>query len=156
MSAKTNPFMVPAQSGMTGFEHGSPTQSLEHVQNLLKPRQGLQANNAVYHHETFVVFRPWESCGRCLDAVLGKRIGRHVNEDGEIPEREEPIEELPAIGDRVCPHTRKHEYEQLVGRMAKDGLVAAPPTENILRNGTLIITAHWWEPKKGNVPREQF
>lgn len=154
----TNPFLVPPQAKIAGFDGEAPARDLDEVQRLLRPRnQTTNPANLMYHHDTFVVFRPWESCHRCMDAVLGKRVQDDEDVEGsnEPRRREPPTEELPAVGDRVCPHTRKHEYEQLVERIARTQMMATAPSENLLRNGTIIVSIGWWEPKKEGGARTQ-
>ena len=53
-----------------------------------------------FDHGVYVVWRPWEGCGRCRAAL----------EKGELT--------LPDRGDHVCPHTRHREYLALLADRA--------------------------------------
>jgi len=78
---------------------------------------------------TFVIWRPWESCRRCLHAI----------------EADESI--LPADeGDYTCPHTQVREFKR-----TKDACYqgeGAPTREDYssLKNGTQIVTFAWIQP----------
>lgn len=83
-------------------------------------------------HETYSVFRPWQSCKRCQKAI------------------EENAELLPEHGDYVCPHTRHDEYVALMNRIRNAG--NAGPWKLGAREfsndrGEIYVTIAWEEPE---------
>lgn len=83
-------------------------------------------------HETYVIFRPWQGCGRCQKAV---------EENGEL---------LPDEGEYVCPHTRHAEYIRLVNRLRNagpHGPMKLSAREFSNERGELYVTIAWEEPE---------
>jgi len=80
--------------------------------------------------EVYVLWRPWETCGRCKDSLNDP----------------ESSEELPEVGDYVCPHTQKMDYKITKDRcLSGDALLASEEFFN-LKNGTRCVHICWLEP----------
>lgn len=80
-------------------------------------------------HCVFVVFRPWETCSRCLGKLKAKTL------------------ELPDVGDHVCPHTQIEDYRKLLAERS-DGVCRFYETETTtLKNGTIIKSVGVARPK---------
>jgi len=91
-----------------------------------------RAREVVVHHETYVIFRPWQSCGRCQKAT-----------------KENP-DLLPEEGEYVCPHTRHGEYIRLVNRLRNakaNGPMKLSAREFSNERGELYVTIAWEEPE---------
>ena len=80
--------------------------------------------------EVFVLWRPWEVCERCKDAIK--------DPEDEI--------ELPAVGDYTCPHVQKAEFKEARDKcLSGEALLSNEEFFN-LRNGTRCVHIAWLEP----------
>jgi hypothetical protein len=87
--------------------------------------------------EVFVLWRPWETCGRCKDAIN--------DELNEI--------ELPEVGDYTCPHVQKAEFKEVRDKCLRgDGLLSNEEFFN-LKNGTRCVHIAWLEPDQAELKK---
>jgi len=105
----------------------------------------------VFHTDTYVLYRPWDKCNRCKDAILGPVEGR--DDEGEII-RGDPTVELPDTGDYSCPHIGKSDYEKTIMRIKREQLAYTQPTVTTLATGLVQATLQWWEPADGAVEKK--
>jgi hypothetical protein len=82
----------------------------------------------------FVIFKPWHTCKRCLEAT------------GIDPSL------LPADGEYVCPHTQLAEYQAMVDRGLAGQSILAPEAEYVQRDGSILVSTKWYEKKLRTTP----
>lgn len=84
-----------------------------------------------YHVErkVFVIFRPYWECGRCRDAMLNNEVA------------------MPKEGDYECPHTHLKGYKEVVDRALAGQIIIGPENEQVLKDGTILVSVKWWESK---------
>lgn len=93
-----------------------------------------------FDHEVFVIFRPWESCGRCHYAL----------------NTEPPRLVLPDVGDYVCPHTRIQQYRDMLAQRAAGIVVFTSFESTTLKNGVIQVSIGVARPKaKEEVQRQE-
>ncbi len=83
-----------------------------------------------YHHEVFVIHKPWGKCNRCYKAIEEKEI------------------EIPEEGDHVCPHTNMSRYLKQVQRFLDEGHIQRTSREETLVDGSIQVSISWLIPKK--------
>jgi len=87
---------------------------------------------------TFVIWRPWESCRRCLHAIEA--------DESILPQDE---------GDYTCPHTQVKEFKRTKDACYQGN--GAPTREDYssLKNGTQIVTFAWIQPDENFRKKEE-
>ncbi len=81
-----------------------------------------------YHHEVFVIYRPWWECERCNTAIATNKVV------------------LPDDSDIVCPHTRRTQYLDIKHKMLNKGYIRQIEREETLKDGTIQISLAWMVP----------
>jgi len=76
---------------------------------------------------TFVLWRPWEKCSRCLEML----------KQGEI--------ELPSIGDMTCPHVQLAEYKEIKDAVLRGDGIKEFEEYFQLHDGTRCVQFSWLE-----------
>ena len=79
--------------------------------------------------ETYVIWRPWETCKRCL---------RAIEQDEDILPHDE--------GDYTCPHTQLITFKKVKDNCYRGDAVPTREEYNALKNGTQIVTFGWMQP----------
>jgi hypothetical protein len=82
-----------------------------------------------FHHRVFLIWRPWNKCSRCKDAL----------DRGSL--------QLPETGDHVCPHTHLEEYRRVTQAMLDGGQLRQSIQESTLVDGSIQISLAWLVPK---------
>ncbi len=90
---------------------------------------GAAAYDFTGERRVFTIWRPWDQCDRCKNAISGNEVT------------------LPAEGDYECPHTNRKAYKEILDRTLAGELMHWGEKEEVLRDGTVIISLRWATPK---------
>lgn len=98
--------------------------------------EGLVAYDWYIQRKVFVIYRPWDNCGRCEEALAR---GTDV---------------LPAEGDYECPHTQVKEYKTVLDDILAAKFVFGSEQEIPQKDGSIVISLRWYEKKsKRKLPK---
>lgn len=77
--------------------------------------------------KVFVIWRPWETCKRCIQELDDENL------------------QLPSNGDYTCPHVNSVEYKDTIDRCLRgEGIISTKEAFN-LKNGTRCVHVEWME-----------
>ena len=118
----------------TELPDGFPLRAAPHhrvVDDVAEPDRidGVTAYDFKLHREVFTLFRPWEKCKRCESEI---KVGTVI---------------MPLVGDYVCPHTRKLEYEKISDDILDGKFLFGSEQETSSPDGTVYISLRWYEKK---------
>ena len=99
--------------------------------------QGITKYRFRVHHRVFTLWRPWDSCGRCKDAIAN---GQAI---------------LPDVGDYCCPHNERSDYEKTANDILAARLLVGSEQEVVTRDGSIVISLRWYEPIPGKKERRE-
>lgn len=99
------------------------------LEGLRGPTPGAPQVRAA-RQDTFVTYRPLSNCRFCQ-----KQIDEEMEEDNYQPPDTE----------RVCPHVRKLEFDQLLARNVRGEVIDLRLNTTVLPSGVVQITAFWCE-----------
>ncbi len=89
----------------------------------------------VIKRRVFLIYRPWESCQRCLDDVANNSVA------------------LPSSGDHECPHNELPSYEDVVTKILAGAYLFGSESEIANKDGTVAVSLRWYEPKPRGTAR---
>lgn len=90
---------------------------------------GVTAFDFKIHRDVFLIFRPWDACARCgADLASGAAS-------------------LPDVGDYLCPHTKKEEYETTINDTLSGKHIFGSEQEYPQKDGSLLMSVRWFEKK---------
>lgn len=88
-----------------------------------------------FDHRVFLIFRPWAACPVCMKLFKAEALP------------------LGQGGSYECPHTNKEDYLILARKFLKEGYVCSSRREEILRDGTVLMSIAWLIPEKKQASR---
>lgn len=91
---------------------------------------GAIAYDFTVNRRVFIIYRPWESCDRCNQAIA----------NGEVVL---PVEE----GDYECPHTTIKAYRDVINKVLAGELVSGGEQEIIQKDGSVCVSLRWYDKK---------
>ena len=95
--------------------------------------EGVDGAN-VYDYEpfqkVFSIYRPWGGCHRCQAMISANTVTLPTDE-----------------GDISCPHTQLKDLNEVRKKGMAGQVILGPEQETVLRDGTIIVSIKWWEPK---------
>lgn len=97
------------------------------VQSKLQPENIGLTIKCKAHSEVYVIWRPWETCGRCKNAIASGNIS------------------LPDTGDHTCPHTQKVDYKNTLDTCLSGKYGLYKHEYFNLKNGTRCVHLTWLE-----------
>lgn len=109
-----------------------PQQPHHRVVDSVKEPEGVDgavAYDFTVRRAVFLIYRSWEECSRCANALATHQA------------------ELPEEGDYVCPHVNLGAYKEVVDRALDGKIIIAPEQEHVQKDGSIIISLRWYEPK---------
>lgn len=97
---------------------------------------GVVAYDFRVRRKVFTIFRPWDSCARCGNAIAA---GNEV---------------LPEVGDFECPHTQVDDYETITNQILEGKLLFGSEQEITQKDGSIVVSLRWYEksPRKKKTP----
>ncbi len=103
----------------------------QRLESMLKGESQAQTYPWDYHHDVFVIYRPWMACIRCKLAW-------------ETAQKAEAAD-VPGDGDEdlMCPHTRKKAYLELWDAILHKGYKLVEKNEARLDNGVVQVSIAW-------------
>jgi hypothetical protein len=87
-----------------------------------------QAMDYTYHHEVFLIHKPWNQCNQCKDDLNSG------------------ILKLPETGTPKCPHTDKDAYIKQVNSFLSKGHIKQTLKEDLLIDGSVVVSLSWLVP----------
>jgi hypothetical protein len=103
----------------------------QRLESMLKGEPQTQSYPWDYHHDVFVIYRPWMACVRC-------KLNWENAQKAEAPDAPGDGEE-----DLVCPHTRKRAYLELWDAILHKGHRLVEKNEARLDNGVVQVSIAW-------------
>ncbi len=91
--------------------------------------EGLIAYDFTVHRGVYMIYRPWESCRRCLEAIGNNMI------------------QPPVDGDMTCTHTQMAAYEAVINRTLSGEFLAGSEQDVIQKDGSIVVSVKWYEKK---------
>jgi len=91
---------------------------------------GATAVDYASHRKVFLVYRPWDKCNRCANALANGKL--------DLPDDE---------GDLTCPHTQVNDYKEIVDKGLAGQLVLGSEQETVMRDGTIVVSLKYYEQK---------
>lgn len=93
--------------------------------------QEIQAAKYDLDHDVYVIWRPYNTCFRCMSKLRAKP----------------PQLELPDDGDYVCPHTRRTAYRTILAERAAGVVRFTSYESTTLKDGTIQVSIGLARPK---------
>lgn len=91
--------------------------------------EGTIAYDFTVFRDVFMIYRPWEGCRRCAEAIGNQLVT------------------IPTDGDYSCPHTDKLRYQGIVNRCLAGELLMGSENEVVQKDGSIVVSMKWFEKK---------
>lgn len=91
---------------------------------------GVVAYDFKLHRQVFTIYRSWEGCSRCMNAI--------ASQQAVVPQEK---------GDYTCPHNNKQEYETICNQILEGKLIFGSEQEVVQKDGTIVVSLRWYEKK---------
>lgn len=91
--------------------------------------EGLVAYDFTGFRAVFLIYRPWDGCRRCVEAMGNGTVT------------------LPVDGDYTCPHTDLVKYQNILNRCLAGEYLAGGENELVQKDGSVVISMKWFEKK---------
>ena len=110
-----------------------PTSETGRVIDTAQDPQGIAgaiAYDFTIQRRVFVIYRPWEACERCTNAIAQGNV--------TLPDDE---------GDYECPHTTLKAYREIINKVLAAEYVSGGEQEVVQKDGSIVISLRWYEKK---------
>lgn len=91
--------------------------------------EGMVAYDFTCHRAIYLIYRPWDVCKRCTEALGNGHVA------------------LPTDGDYTCPHTDLAKYQVTVNRTLSGEALYGSENEVVQKDGSIVISVKWYEKK---------
>ena len=91
---------------------------------------GTIAYDFTIQRKVFVIYRPWETCDRCTNAIANGIVTLPADE-----------------GDYECPHTMFKAYKVIIDKVLAGEFISGGEQEVVQKDGSIVISLRWYEKK---------
>lgn len=91
--------------------------------------EGLIAYDFTCRRGVFLIFRPYDGCNRCAQAIASNQVM------------------IPVVGDYTCPHTLLADYEGILNKTLSGEYLFGSENEVVQKDGSIVISLKWFEKR---------